>query len=145
MPEKLILTVQIDINAPVQKVWEALINPDLIKEYLFGTHTESNWEKGSFITYTGTWNGQEYKDKGIIIDIIPGKLLHTTYFSSMSGKEDKPENYVNVIYTLNADNGYTHISLSQDNIDNEKQLEHLTSNWNMVLEGMKKVAEKQLQ
>ena len=37
-----------------------------------------------------------------MIDIVSEKLLHTTYWSSMGGKEDKPENYNNVIYVATA-------------------------------------------
>ncbi len=59
------------------------------------------------------------------LDIVPEKLLHTTYFSDMSGKEDKPENYANVIYELNQQNGHSIVTISQDNIDNEEQLEHM--------------------
>jgi len=37
----------ITINAPAAKVWDALINPELIKQYLFGTEAISDWEVGS--------------------------------------------------------------------------------------------------
>ncbi len=37
----------ITIHAPVSKVWEALINPDLIKQYLFGTQAISDWKVGT--------------------------------------------------------------------------------------------------
>ena len=60
---------------------------------MFGTNAVSDWQKGSSITYEGEWEGKKYKDKGTIIDIVPEKLLHTTYWSSIGGKEDKPENY----------------------------------------------------
>jgi uncharacterized protein YndB with AHSA1/START domain len=114
----------------------------MIKEYLFGTTTITDWKKGSPISYEGEWEGKKYKDKGAIIDIVPEKLLHTTYWSSMGGKEDKPENYNNVIYELEPRNAQTIITISQDNIENEAQLEHMKQNWSIVLEGMKKLLEK---
>jgi uncharacterized protein YndB with AHSA1/START domain len=114
----------------------------MIKEYLFGTNTVSDWKKGSSITYSGEWEGKQYEDKGEIIDIVPEKLLHTTYFSGMSGKEDKPENYANVIYEVTPQNGSTTVTISQDNIDDEKGVEHMKKNWGMVLDGMKKLLEK---
>ena len=77
-----------------------------------------------------------------MVDIIPQKLLHTTYLSIMSGKEDKPENYANVIYKLEQSGDTTVVHLSQDNIENEEQLKHLEQNWTKVLDGLKKVAEK---
>jgi len=142
MEQKLVSRSGTKINAPVNKVWEALTNPSLIKEYLFGTNTITNWKKGSPITYEGEWEGKAYKDKGYIIDIIPGKLLHTTYWSSIGGKEDKPENYNNVIYEVEPQNGGVLITISQDNIKDEEELEHMKQNWGMVLESMKKMLEK---
>lgn len=142
MTNKLVSKSSITINAPVNKVWQALTDPAMIKEYLFGTTTTSDWKKGSAITYEGEWQGKKYKDKGTIIDIIPEKLLHTTYWSSMGGKEDKPENYNNVIYEVKPQNGQTAVTISQDNINTEEELKHMEQNWGMVLESMKKLLEK---
>jgi uncharacterized protein YndB with AHSA1/START domain len=142
MANKLVSKSSITINAPINKVWQALTDPAMIKEYLFVTTTITDWKKGSPISYEGEWEGKKYKDKGAIIDIVPEKLLHTTYWSSMGGKEDKPENYNNVIYELEPRNAQTIITISQDNIENEAQLEHMKQNWSIVLEGMKKLLEK---
>ncbi len=142
MGNKLTAKTSVNINAPVSKAWQALTDPAMIKQYLFGTNTTSDWKKGSDITYTGEWQGKSYTDKGKIIDIQPERLLHTTYYSSMSGKEDVPENYANVIYEVAPEGGGTRVTISQDNIDDEKQLEHMKENWGTVLDGMKKMLEK---
>lgn len=142
MSNNLTVKTNITIDAPVSKVWHALTDPAMIKEYLFGTKTETNWEKGSSITYSGEWEGKAYTDKGTIINIVPEKLLHTTYFSGNSNKEDKPENYANVIYELDFEDGHTMVTLTQDNIADEAELEHLKKNWNMVLSSMKRLLEK---
>jgi len=141
MPDKLTAETEISIKAPASKVWQALTDPAMIKQYLFGTDTVTDWKKGSSITYTGEWEGKPYTDKGKIIDIVPEKLLHTTYFSGNSGKEDKPENYANVIYRVKPEGGNTIVSISQDNIDNEAAVGHMKQNWGMVLDGMKKLLE----
>lgn len=135
-------TASILLNATPQRVWEALTDPAQIKEYLFGTTTTTDWKKGSPITYTGEWEGKAYEDKGTIIDIQPEKLLHTTYYSSMSGKDDAPENYSNVIYKLDAEGDKTRLTITQDNAGDEASKEHSQNNWNMVLESLKKMVEK---
>jgi uncharacterized protein YndB with AHSA1/START domain len=76
MANKLVSKSSITINAPINKVWQALTDPAMIKEYLFGTTTITDWKKGSPISYEGEWEGKKYKDKGAIIDIVPEKLLH---------------------------------------------------------------------
>ena len=73
----------VTINAPAAKVWEALVNPAMIKQYLFGTEVQTDWKVGSPIIYKGTWEGKDYLDKGTIIDLVPGRLLLTTYWSSL--------------------------------------------------------------
>jgi len=142
MKENLVAKKSLTINAPASKVWKALTDPSLIKQYLFGTETSSEWKKGSPITYKGTWEGKQYEDKGVIIDIKPEKLLHTTYLSSMSGLEDKPENYANVIYELSPENGRTTLTITQDNNKNEESLKHSEGNWGTVLNKLKEVVEK---
>jgi uncharacterized protein YndB with AHSA1/START domain len=42
----LIAKVSITLNAPIAKVWNALVNPEIIKQYLFGTNVVSDWKEG---------------------------------------------------------------------------------------------------
>jgi uncharacterized protein YndB with AHSA1/START domain len=142
MGNKLIARLTRQLKAPVDKVWEALTTPDQIRQYLFGTDTKSDFKKGSTITYSGVYEGKAYEDKGVVIDAQPNKLLHTTHYSPLSGKEDKPENYAHVIYELEDDGDTTTIHLSQDNIENEEQMEHMKKNWSMVLDGLQKLVEQ---
>lgn len=141
MRNKFKAAMAISLKAPASKVWKALTDPTIIKQYLFGTETRSDWKKGSPITYRGEWNGKQYEDKGRIVDIVPDRLLHTTYFSSLRGKEDRPENYNNVIYDLKEENGHTILTLSQDNIETEEELLHSEQNWSRVLDDMKRIVE----
>ena len=136
------VTLNMHMKASAGKVWKALTDPAQIKQYLYGTNTITDWKKGSSITYTGEWQGKTYTDKGTIVDIVPEKKLHTTYFSGLSQKEDKPENYANVIYELQPSGDGTDVTLTQDNIENEDQKKHMEQNWNKVLEGMKKLVEQ---
>ena len=43
----------VTIHADAAKVWDALTNPVLIKQYLFGTDAISDWKEGSSVTYRG--------------------------------------------------------------------------------------------
>ncbi len=140
--------VNATIYAPMAEVWEALTNPDLIKQYFFGTNTTTDWKVGSPIKFTGEWQGKTYEDKGTILAFEPNKLIRYSYWSSMSGIEDKPENYVTVTYALFSNNssnnnkGSTDITITQENIPDEKMKEHSEENWKKVLDGLKKLVEK---
>jgi len=129
------------VDAPLSRVWEALTKPDLIKQYLFGTEVTTDWQVGSPITYTGEWEGKTYEDKGKILQIEPGKLIVSTFWSSLSGLPDVPENYKTVRYELSAEGGGTRLTITQDNNETQAEANHSEQNWKMVLEGMKKLLE----
>lgn len=132
----------ITIHAPVAKVWEALTRPEMIKQYMFGTEAISDWKVGSSITYKGMWEGKSYEDKGKILQLIPERFFQSTYWSSMGGFEDKPENYATVTYELEAKDNSALLTVSQDNISSEKDRKQSERNWGMVLETIKKLLEK---
>jgi uncharacterized protein YndB with AHSA1/START domain len=129
------------INAPASKVWDALTKPDLIKQYLFGTEVNTDWQVGSPITYKGEWEGKTYEDKGKILQIEPEKLLVSTFWSSLAGLPDVPENYKTVHYELSPENGGTRLTIIQDNNASQEEADHSAQNWNTVLDGMKKLLE----
>ena len=134
----------ITINAPPSAVWEALTNPKLIKLYFFGTDASSDWKVGSPLTFKGEWEGKSYHDKGTILANKTRKLLRYSYWSSMSGIEDKPENYVTVTYDLSEKNNKTTLTVTQENIPDKKMKEHSEENWGKVLANLKDLLENEL-
>jgi hypothetical protein len=59
----------------------------------------------------------------------------------MSGVPDLPENYKTVQYELANEGSATRLTITQDNNSSAEEAEHLTQNWTMVLEGIKKLLE----
>jgi uncharacterized protein YndB with AHSA1/START domain len=129
------------INAPASKVWQALVNPEIIKQYLFNTEVSSDWKVGSPITYRGEWEGKPFEDKGEILEIEPEKTLKSTHWSPLSGTSDSPENYHTVTYTLLETGDNTKITITQDNNASEEEKAHSEKNWKTVLDGMKNLLE----
>ncbi len=142
MSEKHKVEKTIEINADKSKVWNALTNPDIIKQYFFGTEVVSDWEVGSEIIFQGEYQGRKYRDKGNILKIETEKIFQYNYWSGFSDLEDKEENYSIVTYKLNEANGKTKLLLTQENIANEQSREHSDKNWDMVLTQMKEIIEK---
>jgi len=134
-------TAEVTINAPVAEVWRALTDPELVKQYFFGTNVVSDWKQGSPIFYRGEWEGQAYEDKGIILEIVPNKLLKTNYFSPLSGEKDIPDNYQVISYELAEDGDRTVLTITQDNLKDQSTADRSAKNWNMVLGGMKTLLE----
>ena len=142
MNENFIAKASIAINAPASKVWEALTNPEIIKQYLFGTEAKSDWKVGSPITYKGVWEGKAYQDKGIILELVPNKLLVSSYWSAFSGMPDVPENYQKVSYELVEEAAKTTLNITQENAKDQKSADHSGENWKMVLGKLKELLEK---
>ena len=141
MAGKFIAVSVASLKASPQRVWKALTDPREIKEYLFGTNTATDWKPGSAITYSGEYEGKLYEDKGIIVDVRENELLHTTYFSSMSGLEDKAENYANVIYKITPSDEGVILVIVQDNCKDEESRDHSENNWQGVLQSFKRLVE----
>ena len=143
MTTSFIAEKQITINAPADAVWEALIDPAKVKEYMFGTEMETDWKVGSPIAWRGEWKGEPYEDKGEVLAFEPHRLLRTTHWSPMGGSEDKPENYHTVTYELAERDGTTVLTVAQDNNASQEEADSMAeNNWGPVLAGIKKVAEE---
>lgn len=142
MDKKLVAKASITINAPNSEVWNALVTPEAIKQYMFGTTVASDWKEGSQIVWKGEWEGKSYEDKGVILQFKPGRILQYTHFSPLSGLPDKPESYHTVTIELTAQGAQTHASLIQDNNPTEKARDHSEKNWRVMLGGLKRFLEK---
>lgn len=129
------------VNAPASKVWDALTNPNLIKQYLLGTNVTSDWKVGSPIIYKGEWQGKTYEDKGKVLQVEPEKLLVSTFWSSLSGLPDTPENYKTVRYDLSAEGEGIKLTLTQDNNATQEDANHSDEFWNKALDTLKKLVE----
>jgi uncharacterized protein YndB with AHSA1/START domain len=131
------------IEAPPEKVWQALTDPALVRQWLFGTDlTVTAWKVGGKITYRGAWEGKTYEDKGEILAIVPGQKLVSTYWSSFSGLPDAPENYQTVTYVLSPTGTGTKLTIMQEGSKTPEQADHSQSNWRQVLASMKGLLEK---
>ena len=141
MSNTAITKVTTTINAPASKVWDALTKPDQIKQYMFGTQVTTDWKVGSPITYKGEWKGKAYEDKGKVLEIEPRKRLVSTFWSSLAGLPDTPENYKTVRYELAPEGDRTRLTITQDNNATQEEAQEAEQNWKMVLDGIKKLLE----
>ncbi len=142
MKQNLVARQSVKIEASLSKVWDGFINPEIIREYMFGTKVTSEWKPGAGITWSGEWKGKSYEDKGVILEMIPGKLIKYTYFSPLSGQADVPENYRTITVELKEMEGSVLINLAQDNNPTEESRVHSEMNWKMALETMKRILEE---
>jgi len=134
--------VAIAINSNRTRVWEALVSPSAIKQYMFGADVESLWHEGSNISWKGEFNGKQYQDKGVILKLEPEKMLKYSHYSPGSGKPDEPDNYHIVTIMLADGADRTEVSLVQENNENEQAQLESEKNWNAMLEALRQYVEE---
>lgn len=147
--EKLVVQNSILIDADIAWVWDALVNPEQTKKYMFGCETVSDWKIGSSLLWQAMYEGKEMVFvKGIILDIKPNRLLKYSVIDPNTLMADIPENYLNVTYLLEEQNGQINLIISQDGFedaaDGEKRYKDVQNNgegWNPILVAIKKLVE----
>jgi uncharacterized protein YndB with AHSA1/START domain len=141
MDTTLIIKKERLINANTETVWNVLTNPVEIKKWL-GVQTESDWTPGSEISFSFSWDGKDYTDKGKIIQFENEKIFSYSYWSVFSGLPDAPENYSKIEFVLvPTENGIT-LKLTHSDFATETMYKHSVKNWNETLDLIKKLCEK---
>ena len=136
------------IDAPAKDVWDALVTPSKLRQFMFGAEVTSDWKVGGAISFKGEMNGKKYADKGEIRDFEPGRKLSYTHWSSLSGTADKPENYHIVTYELAPHGNATTVTIMQSNLSGKvtdadrKHREQYDKTWSAMLDGLEKVVAK---
>jgi uncharacterized protein YndB with AHSA1/START domain len=115
MSDKLAYRYDIYIGAPSARVWRALVDGDLTKQYVYGTKFRSKLTRGAIYAYLGEADFQVVD--GVILDVLPEKTLAMTwsahYDSSVAG--DRPSR---VTYELTpVKQGLTKLQLVHDDFD----------------------------
>lgn len=147
--EPLIVKNSIRINSSPEKVWDALVNPEQTKQYMFGCETVSDWKVGSSLLWRGNYEGKEMVFvKGYVLEFLPQQILKYSVIDPSASYPDTPENHLNVTYQLAFSNGQTVLTVTQDGFENaadgEKRFKEIYNNgegWNSVLQAIKRMVE----
>ena len=131
-------TTSVTIDAPAAKVFAALTQPELVKQWQFGKTVQSGWQTGDAIKFIAKTEDAVLEQWGTILDIRPNELLKYNLFTPAPGIEEKPEHYNITSYILTNDNGKTQIELIQE--DN-RPFGFVPATLKPILVALKKVVE----
>ena len=141
----------ITINASAAKVWDALVNPQQTKKYMFGCETVSDWKVGSELIWRGEYEGKPMDFvQGNIVSIEPEKLLaYTVIDPNNKNIPIIPENYLTVTYELIPEGNTTVLNVTQGDYskvaEGERRFKEADNNglgWSPILELIKKQVEE---
>ena len=141
MSENHVATSRITIDASAERVWAVITDPDAAREFMMGTTMRTDWTIGGPITWTGTWQGRDYEDKGTVLEVEPGRRLVHTHFSPLTGEADLPENYHTLTWTITGERPVV-LTLSQDNNPDEAAAAHSQKMWDGLVSAVKEIAER---
>ena len=135
-----IYTAEIIIQASIQRVFEALTKPELVKLWQYGRVVTTDWKVGSKIKFRSEWQGsaETLEEWGTILDIRPNEFIKYSLFTPRADLEDKTENYCVTSYVLSSDNGHSRIEIIQE--DNRSS-SFAPSTLKPILVALKRVAE----
>ena len=144
MAETIVAHASVTINASREKVWDALVNPRTIKQYMPVTDVVSEWREGSPIVWTSEFQGKPFEVRGTVLRLEPERLLeydHSLPIFRSSGAPRSPEHYQRVTIELVDGGTQTDVSVTERNSKTKRELEHSEGSWRLVLHGMKALLE----
>jgi len=149
MENSIFVKNSIQIDAPASKVWDALINPEKTKIYMFGCEAVSDWNLGSDLNWKCVIDGKEIVVViGKVVSFEPMKRLIYTVFDPNSDMENIPENYLTVTYLLEEIEGKTYLRVTQGDFskvaEGDRRYKEVYKNgegWNPILLQIKGLVE----
>ncbi|MBA4852566.1 SRPBCC domain-containing protein [Emticicia sp. BO119] len=127
------------LNATPAQVWDALTNPEKTRKYFFHCKVFSDWEVGSNITFVGRiFLIKKIEMKGIILEIIPGKLLK--YSLDNTHSKESTSSFSVVTDTLSFEDSKTTLTITDDvgqGEGAEERYKKSQKGWTRIIKGLR--------
>jgi uncharacterized protein YndB with AHSA1/START domain len=139
------ISKSIRINAPINAVWEALTQPELMKIWMSDSAIEiiTTWEIGSPVVINAQAESYKigFQNAGIVLQFLKERVLEYTHLSSLSRLPDRAENYTHIRFTLQQEEENTLLELNLSNFTDEIHFKHIDFYWAVTLEVFKRFVE----
>lgn len=142
MRENLVARASMTTHVSISRVWNALINPEAMREYMSGAVVTANWKEGGAIDWKGAWMGTSYEFTGVVLKIMPRRRMQFTHARQRAGAAAASGIRQTVTIDLSVRGRETDVLLSQDKNPTEAIREHSEQRWEAVLAALKKFLEK---
>ena len=126
------------INSTPERVWNALINPEVTKQYWWNHHNASDWKQGS------RWEHRDYDSKrvdivGEVVESTPPTRLVVTW--ALPADEGDREKTSRVTYEIEtAKEGVVRLTVTHDELYQE-MFESVSFGWPAVVSALKTLLE----
>lgn len=130
------------IRSAPDKVWDALTNPDKVKQWQYGSELITDWKTGSEIRFRSEWEGKIFEQWGTVLEFEPDQKLRYNLFAPAPGLEDRPENYFIMEYKLTKKEGETELEIIREDNRPGAEQEAEQGEENPVLKILKDLIER---
>jgi uncharacterized protein YndB with AHSA1/START domain len=130
---------EVYIRSTPEKIWQALTDGDLTRQYYFGTAVESDWEKGSPVKYH-TPDGFNMLS-GEVLEVDPPKRLVMTFQANWDD-EAKNAPVSTTTYEITPYGETCKLTLVHDGLDPQLRLtQGVRQGWSQILSALKTLLE----
>jgi uncharacterized protein YndB with AHSA1/START domain len=142
MAETFVARVSATINASREKVWNALVDPEVMKLYMPLTSVASEWRVNSSIVWKGELEGKPLETRGTVLRLEPERMLEYSHTRPIfrASRAVPPESH-RVTIELSGGGGQTNISVTELGNATEREHAHSEGGWRLALANMKAVLE----
>lgn len=104
---------KVHLQVAPDKAWAALTRPELVSQWQYGSTLTTTWAVGSRIVFRAEWQGQVFEQWGEVLEYREPVKIRYSLFAPMPGVADRPENYFEMVYTLEPRDGGTLVTITQ--------------------------------
>jgi uncharacterized protein YndB with AHSA1/START domain len=125
---------EIYIRTTPERLWEAIIDPEIRRKYNFGAAVDSEWTVGAPLTM-GAPNAPGLLGEGEVLDVDPPhRLVHT--LTALWSDDVKSEGASRVTWEIEPVGDSCHLTVTHDQL-REGANEQIFGGWPMILSGLK--------
>ena len=130
---------EIYVRATPERIWEAITNPELTRDYFYGTRVSSGWTKGSRLAYAYP-DGKLVAEGTVLEADPPRRLVHT--FSALWDEEVTPDRAHTVVWTITPMGPSCRVSVEHRDFDGETAtFRSVSGGLSLILNGLKTLLE----
>jgi DNA-binding transcriptional ArsR family regulator len=125
---------EIYIRTTPERLWEAIVNPEIRSKYNFGASVISDWKVGSPINMGVTGIGMELGQGEVLEVDPPRRLVHT--MTAVWSDDVKAEGATRVAWDIEQVEDSCHLTVTHDQM-REGANNQIYGGWPMILSGLK--------
>jgi len=125
---------EIYIRTTPERLWEAIVDPEIRRKYNFGAAVDSEWTVGAPLTM-GAPNAPGLLGEGEVLEVDPPRrLVHT--MTALWSDDVKSEGASRVTWEIEPVGDSCHLTVTHDQL-REGANEQIFGGWPMILSGLK--------